>query len=117
MILRLFTLLISSILIIALIAGAVFNPGSVAQMRAPKLSKSQAGFYRLKVGAVDVIALSDGTLPLSTLDVLTNVRPGEVERLLAAAFQRPALDASVNAYLIIADSRLVLVDAGAGELY
>jgi glyoxylase-like metal-dependent hydrolase (beta-lactamase superfamily II) len=115
--LRLFTLLIASILVIALIASAVFNSGSVAQMRAPKLSKSQAGYYRLKVGAVDIIALSDGTLSLPALDVLTNVQPGEVERLLAAAFQKPALDASVNAYLIIADSRLALVDAGAGELY
>ena len=86
-------------------------------MRAPKLSKRQAGFYRLKVGAVDIIALSDGTAPLPTLDVLTNVQTGEVERLLAAAFQKPVLDTSVNSYLIIADSRLVLVDAGAGELY
>jgi glyoxylase-like metal-dependent hydrolase (beta-lactamase superfamily II) len=104
-------------MVIALTASAVFNPGSAAQMRAPKLSKRQAGFYRLKVGAVDIIALSDGTLLLPALDVLTNVQPGEVERLLAAAFQKPALDASVNAYLIIVGSRLALVDAGAGELY
>jgi glyoxylase-like metal-dependent hydrolase (beta-lactamase superfamily II) len=114
MIHRLFALF--TILVLALAAGVVFRPATVAQTRAPKLSESQAGFYRLKIGDVDVIALSDGTLPLPALDVLTNVQPGEVERLLAEAFQKPLLDASVNAYLIVAGSRLVLVDTGAGEL-
>jgi glyoxylase-like metal-dependent hydrolase (beta-lactamase superfamily II) len=117
MILRLFTPFIASILVLSPTVGALFRSATVVQTRAPKLSRSQAGFYRLKIGEVDLIALSDGTVPLPTLDVLTDVQPGEVERLLAAAFQKPLLDASVNAYLIVPGSRLVLVDTGAGELY
>jgi len=51
-----------------------------------KLDKSQAGYYRLKVGSVDVTALSDGTLGFEAIEQLTNVKPGEVEKLLDRAY-------------------------------
>lgn len=87
-----------------------------AQAAPPQLSQSQAGFYRLKVGAIDVIALSDGTVTLNS-DLLRRMRQDQVRSVLRKSFVGPLLNASVNAYLIKQGDRLILVDAGTGELY
>ena len=78
-----------------------------------KLDRSQAGIYRTKVGKIDVIAVSDGTVGLGlTKELVQNAKPGEVERLLARHFEKSPLDASINAFLIKYEDRLVLIDAG-----
>lgn len=79
------------------------------------LAKNQAGFYRLKVGSLDVIALSDGSLAFPADELLLNTKPGEVHQLLNEAFD-PAPAASVNAYLIFFPGKLVLIDTGAESL-
>src|SRR5260370_26688207 len=82
-----------------------------------KLDRSQAGIYRTKVGKIDLIALSDGTVGLGlTKELVQNAKPGEVERLLARHFEKSPLDASVNAFLIKYEDKLVLIDAGSSEL-
>ena len=82
-----------------------------------KLDRSQAGIYRTKVGKIDVIAVSDGTVGLGlTKELIQNAKPGEVERLLARHFQKSPVDASVNAFLIKYENKLVLIDAGSSEL-
>jgi glyoxylase-like metal-dependent hydrolase (beta-lactamase superfamily II) len=79
------------------------------------LSKNQAGFYRLKLGELDVVAVSDGSLAFPADKLLINAKPGEVHQLLNEAFDNsPA--ASVNAYLIFFPGRLVLIDTGAESL-
>src|ERR1700687_4011010 len=83
---------------------------------ASKLDKAQAGYYRLKLGSVDVTALSDGTMGFGAIEQLTNVKPGEAEKLLDKAYVKSPVDASVNAFLIRLGDRLILVDAGTGEL-
>ena len=80
------------------------------------LDKSQAGYYRLKVGSVDVTALSDGTLGFEAIEQLTNVKPGEAEKLLDRAYVKSPVEASMNAFLIQLGDRLILVDAGTGGL-
>jgi glyoxylase-like metal-dependent hydrolase (beta-lactamase superfamily II) len=75
----------------------------------------QAGFYRARVGAVGVTVLSDGTAGLDLANGLVlNAKPGEVERLLAQAFQKSPIDASFNAFLLEIDDRRFLIDTGAG---
>ena len=92
-------------------------PPDVKLSEGSKLDKSQAGYYRMKIGKVDVIALTDGTISIDFLPVLTNTKPGEVKSLLAREFIKPtSVEASMNAYLIQMDNRLILVDTGAGEL-
>ncbi|MEH2480151.1 glyoxylase-like metal-dependent hydrolase (beta-lactamase superfamily II) [Nitrobacteraceae bacterium AZCC 2146] len=81
----------------------------------PKLDKMQAGYYRLKLGKVDVIALSDGTLGFDAIKELS--KPAEAKKLLAKAYLIPPIDASVNAFLVQLDKRLILVDTGTGELF
>lgn len=110
--------IVAAFFTIAISALATF---AAAQTAETKLSKTQAGFYRMKLGDFEVTALSDGTLSLPVFDVLTNTKPGEVEKLLADAFVKAPLDASVNAFLIkpagLRLDKLILVDTGAGELY
>ena len=69
-------------------------PPDVRISEASKLDKPQAGYYRMKIGKIEVIALTDGTI---------SVKPTSVQ-------------ASMNAYLIHLDNKLILVDTGAGEL-
>lgn len=102
---------------VSLVVCAMFGTVTLAQAPAPKLGMNQAGFYRMQVGDIEIIALSDGTNSMNLAQFLTNAQPAEVESLLAYAYQNPALDASVNAYLIVAKPKLILVDAGSGELF
>jgi glyoxylase-like metal-dependent hydrolase (beta-lactamase superfamily II) len=92
-------------------------PPDVKISEASKLDKSQAGYYRMKIGNINVIALTDGTIGVDFLALLTNTIPGEVESRLTREDVKPtAVEASMNAYLIQLDSKLILVDTGAGEL-
>ena len=92
-------------------------PPEVRLSEGSKLDKSQAGYYRMKIGIIDVIALTDGTIGVDFLALLTNTKPGEVESLLAREYVKPtAVEASMNAYLIQLDNKLILIDTGAGEL-
>ena len=90
--------------------------GAVTLTAESKLDKAQAGYFRLKVGSVDVTALSDGTLGWQAIEELTNVKPGEAEKLLDKAYVKTPVEASMNAFLIHLGDRLILVDAGTGGL-
>src|SRR3979409_179876 len=71
----------------------------------------------MKIGRLEVIALTDGSISMDFFALLTTRKPGEVESLLAREYVKPtAVEASMNAYLIQLDNKLILVDTGAGEL-
>jgi glyoxylase-like metal-dependent hydrolase (beta-lactamase superfamily II) len=128
-----------SVLSVALAASAILLPASAAfaapnttetkaakasQVKAaaakppaPKLSVAQAGYLRLKVGDVEVTALSDGTVALPVSDLLTNAQPGEIDKALGNSFQKSPLELSVNAYVFRVGKKVVLVDTGAGSLF
>jgi len=109
--------MISSLALVmgCMVPGAYVHAAAPADLLPPQLDASQAGFYRLKVGDVKVVALSDGTVPLDT-KVLHGHRH-RVDKLLKFSYVKSPLNASVNAYLIVQSDRLVMVDAGTGELY
>jgi len=110
--------LLATLLAAAVATAAVTMPvAHAAEAPATKVGRYQAGYYHFKIGDVEVAALSDGTLTLPTLELLTNAKPGEVASRLADAYQTTDVDASVNAYLIRTGDRLVLIDAGTGELF
>src|SRR6266404_4756508 len=109
----------SALLVIGLGAYAQQSPDKpvISLSTVSKLDRSQAGIYRTKIGKIDVIAVSDGTVGLGlTKELIQNAKPGEVERLLARHFEKSPLDASVNAFLIKYENKLVLIDAGSSEL-
>lgn len=84
---------------------------------AQNTSITQAGFYRMNVGDFEVTALSDGTIPQNLPKLLTNVKPGEINRLLEFNFLESTVETSVNTYLIKSNNNLILVDAGTAELF
>lgn len=78
---------------------------------------TQPSSYHMLLGNIEIIAFSDGSIPLDLNKVLTNTTPAEIEKLTNNNFQTPVIEASVNAYLIKMDAKLILVDAGTAELY
>lgn len=107
-----------------LIAGAgLFVAGALPQLGwaqaalppAPALL-AQPGYYRVRVGKVLVTALSDGTLPLPMRELLTTIPAAKIDSLLTRACLPTPGETSVNGYLVDLGTRLVLVDAGGGEL-
>lgn len=112
-----------SFLSISLVIAAAFSPAisptvaAAGESPPSMISQFQAGYHHFKIGKIEVIALSDGTLPIPADKLLTNVRTGEVASRLAHTYQGTDVEASINAFLIKAGDRLIMVDAGTGELY
>jgi glyoxylase-like metal-dependent hydrolase (beta-lactamase superfamily II) len=91
---------------------------SAAALAGAPAAKGQApGWYRMMLGAFEVTALSDGTVGLPVDKLLTNTRPGQVQRLLQHAYLGVPLETSVNGYLVNTGEKLVLIDAGAASLF
>lgn len=90
---------------------------SVAHAAAPQVKTQAPGFYRVMLGGFEVTALSDGTVALPMTKLMTNVKPGEVERLLKRSYLADPVPTSVNAYLVNTGSKLVLIDTGAGTFF
>lgn len=89
----------------------LFQSGTMLAQSKP----AQAGYYRTMVGQVEVIALSDGTVPVDAHMLLGN--SADIDSLLKNAYLKPMVETSINAYLINNGTRHILVDAGAGELF
>lgn len=112
-----------SLLSISLVIAAALSPAisptlaMAAESPPSRISHFQAGYYHFKIGDIEVIALSDGTLPIPADKLLTNVRTGEVASRLAHTYQSTDVEASINTFLIKSGDRLIMVDAGTGELY
>jgi glyoxylase-like metal-dependent hydrolase (beta-lactamase superfamily II) len=83
---------------------------------ASKLDKAQAGFARIRIGKIDVTALSDGTGGFFVLNVLAEPKRAEAEALMAKSWVKQPIDTSVNAFLIKLPGHTILVDTGAGDL-
>ena len=89
-----------------------------AASAAPPQQKTQApGYYRLMLGAFEVTALSDGTFPMDTGKLLIHIEPKHLDAVLARAFLKNPVEASVNGFLVNTGSKLVLIDTGAGTLF
>jgi glyoxylase-like metal-dependent hydrolase (beta-lactamase superfamily II) len=71
------------------------------------------GVYRRCIGDMTVTALSDGVLE-RTHEMMHGVSAEEAARHMAKAF-RPGIVISVNAFLISAGSRSILVETGSGN--
>ena len=102
-------------LALALALGTALIPATPALAEAPAVRTQVPGFYRLAVGDVEVTALYDGFIDLDT-KILSNASPAEVQRLLARMFLGgQKVQTAVNAFLVNAGGKLILVDAGAAK--
>lgn len=100
----------------ALALAAALAAAFTAEAAGPQ-PKTVPGYYRMMLGDFEVTAISDGTVGLPVEKLLTNVKPGQVDRALKRAFLKTPVETSVNGYLINTGSKLVLIDTGAGALF
>lgn len=111
--LKLHAVALNMLLALAVLVAA----GGVTFAGAP-LAKGQApGWFRMKVGDFEVTAICDGTVDLPIDQFLTNVEPGKLKKALAAAYLKPPVETSFNAYLVNTGTKLLLIDTGAGVLF
>jgi glyoxylase-like metal-dependent hydrolase (beta-lactamase superfamily II) len=96
------------------IIAAPFVAPSTAFAKAPYAAVQAPGFYRLKIGSVEVTALSDGTVALPLAKLYTNTSQQYAQNVLKDAFLPEMVPTSVNAFLVNNGDRLVLIDAGTG---
>jgi glyoxylase-like metal-dependent hydrolase (beta-lactamase superfamily II) len=74
-----------------------------------------ASRYALRVGALDVLIVSDGVLPLPTTTMATNASPDDRATWLDAMFLPPdAFDWPLNVAVVRCGDRTILIDAGLG---
>ncbi|WP_075292918.1 MBL fold metallo-hydrolase [Pararhizobium arenae] len=93
---------------------APFVAPSMVFAKAPFAPTQSPGFYRLKIGSVEVTALSDGTIALPLAKLYTNTSEHRAQEALNDAFLPELVPTSVNAFLVNNGERLVLIDAGTG---
>ena len=75
------------------------------------------GYYRLKSGSYEITALSDGTMLMPVDKLLQGARPGEVAAAYKHQYESLPAETSMNCFLISTGSKLILVDAGGGDVY
>jgi glyoxylase-like metal-dependent hydrolase (beta-lactamase superfamily II) len=99
----------------ALAASAMTTLPAAAFAKAPIVGRQVASFYRLKLGDYEITAVSDGTVKLPMSKIYKGITERDAEIYLAGHFQADS-ETSVNAFVVNTGERLVLIDAGTGDL-
>jgi glyoxylase-like metal-dependent hydrolase (beta-lactamase superfamily II) len=112
---------VSACAIAAIVASAAPTGAAAPTVQvaspAPAAPAAQHGIARFRVGKFEVVALSDGTLPLDVHPLLKGAPTARIDALLARNFERSPVETSINVFLVDTGSKVILVDAGAGELF
>jgi len=109
-----------SVLTGAVAAGATtLAPFVTSPVRAaaPLADKQAAGFYRYKVGDIEVTVVTDGANRLPITDAfVVNVKKEEVNAALVAAFMEPGVFVGpYNPIVLNTGGKLTLIDTGTSE--
>jgi glyoxylase-like metal-dependent hydrolase (beta-lactamase superfamily II) len=100
----------------AVAAGTALAPMSSSDAAAPPVGKQAPGFYRYKVGSMEVTVVTDGVTATPLPDTyVTNAQKGDVGAAIRASYL-PA-DKASHAYtpiLVNTGGKLVAIDTGAG---
>src|ERR1700704_470201 len=88
-----------------------------ARGAAPPAGKQVAGFYRYKVGDIEITVVTDGVNRFKLPDdMVSNVKRDEVQAALSAAHVEPGMFYNpYNPVVVNTGSKLVLIDTGVGE--
>lgn len=99
-------------------ATGVLNSVTPAAAAAPMAGKQNNGWYRYKVGDIEVTVVTDGVNRVGKLPdgFVGNVKPEEVNAALAADFRAPGqVEIPYNPVVLNTGSKLVMIDTGIGE--
>ena len=111
------------LLLLAMAAAGMVGLGSPARAEPPTVPVVAAAYqqvpdaYRFPLGKLEVVALSDGTVPQDLHQLLTRTTPADIDHLLGRSFLANPVEASINAFLIRDNTRRILVDTGSGQLF
>jgi glyoxylase-like metal-dependent hydrolase (beta-lactamase superfamily II) len=99
----------------AAVGAAALAPTAPAMALAPQMGKhAQPGFYRFKLGTIEITVISDGMLEFPA-ETLFGDRAEDARGLLTSAFQLASpVGLQLNTILVNTGRKLVLVDAGGG---
>jgi glyoxylase-like metal-dependent hydrolase (beta-lactamase superfamily II) len=95
---------------------AVAVAGGPAVAAGPQVKTSPPGWYRMMLGDFEITALSDGTVDLP-VEQLLNAPVAKTRSALARQYLKDPVETSVNAYLVNTGAKLVMIDAGTGNLF
>lgn len=98
--------------------GLVTTAGSIAMAASPPAGSQAPGFYRFKVGTIEVTLVHDGAAVRPLADgFVRNAALADVQGALAAVFQpTDTLSIPFTATVLNTGTRLVMIDAGNGEM-
>ena len=98
-------------------AALSFGIPGEARAAAPPAGRQAPGFYRYKVGDIEVNVITDGVVRAKLADnFVTNAKPEEVKDALAAAhYDREIFNNTFTPVVLNTGSKLVLIDTGVGE--
>src|SRR6201993_1764812 len=96
-------------------AGAAALAPTAALAHAPQGGKqAQPGFYRFKLGTIEITAVSDGTVAFPA-ETLWGDRAEDARGLLTSTFHTPRpVGLQINTTLVNTGDKLLLIDAGCG---
>jgi glyoxylase-like metal-dependent hydrolase (beta-lactamase superfamily II) len=97
-------------------AGAALSLGP-ANAAAPPVGKQNAGFYRYKVGDIEVTVVTDGSNTFKFADnhLLNKTRDDLNKALEAAYFPKDLMTTPYNPIVVNTAGKLVVIDTGTGE--
>ena len=98
-------------------AAVPFAPSSPVGAAAPAVGRQAPGFYRYKVGSIEVTVVTDGiTRRPVTDDFVLNAKKDEVNAALAAAFmEKDVFVGPYNPIVVNTGAKLAVIDTGTGE--
>src|SRR6202041_1477004 len=99
----------------AAVGAAALTPNVPALAHVPQAGKrAQPGFYRFKLGTIEITVISDGTLAFPA-ETLWLDRAEDARGLLTSTFQLPnPVGLEINTILVNTGDKLLLIDAGCG---
>src|SRR6201994_1938447 len=97
----------------AAVGATALAPAALA--RAPQLGKqAQPGFYRFKLGTIEITVVSDGTLAFPA-ETLWGEKAEDARDLLTSTFHTPRpVGLEITTILVNTGDKLLLIDAGCG---
>src|SRR5262249_24953873 len=103
---------------LAALGGALALPALArpARAKAPPAGTHLPGIYRMKVGAFEITALSDGWVPLD-LKLFTGDSASAAKLLERAFLPTDAVPTAVNEWVVNTGDSLVLVDTGTSNVF
>src|ERR1700742_2160822 len=98
-------------------AAAALPALGTAHAAAPPVGKQNAGFYRYKVGDIEVTVVTDGsnTFKFADSHLLNKTRDDLNKALEAAYFPKDLMTTPYNPIVVNTSGKLIVIDTGTGE--